>query len=82
MSDESAYEADPGGVSFIDKTGEDREERIYERARNATTQALKLTREQLRALRKQREEINAEIRLLVDEEGLLERMVRVRKGGS
>jgi hypothetical protein len=58
---------------------QDREERIYERARNATIQALELTREQLRDLRKQREDLNAEIKLLVDEEELLARMARIKR---
>lgn len=57
----------------------DREERIYERARNQTIQALGLVQESLRKLRQQRAEINAEIKLLVQEEDLLERMSKVKK---
>jgi uncharacterized coiled-coil DUF342 family protein len=58
---------------------EDQEARVYERTRDAVIQARDVTMDRLRALRKQREELNAEIKLLVDEADLLDRMSRVKK---
>jgi hypothetical protein len=57
----------------------DREATPFEDARGRVQIALAMTQERLRELRKNREEINAEIKLLVDEEDLLERMSKVRK---
>ena len=59
---------------------QDREPRAYETARDNAVMALGKTQERLRELRQQREEINAEIKTLVDDEELLTRMTRVKKG--
>jgi len=67
-------------VSYIEPEGEqDREPRPFETARGNAVQALALTRERLAHLRKQRDEINGEIKTLVEDEDLLDRMTRVRK---
>jgi hypothetical protein len=58
----------------------DDDERLYEKVKRTAETALNLTREQLAALLKQRDDINAEIQLLRGEEELLERMSRVAKG--
>jgi len=52
----------------------------YEEVQDTVIKALDATRNRLRDLRQQREEINAEIKLLVDEEELLERMTRIKRG--
>lgn len=52
----------------------------YEDAQKRVGEALTWTQERLRELRKQREQTNAEIKQLVDDEELLIRMSRVRKG--
>ena len=57
----------------------DRDGTPYEDARNKVVQALGLTQERLRQLRGQRDEINVEIKQLVSDEELLERMTRVRR---
>lgn len=49
----------------------------YERAAEGVGQALALTKERLTMLRKQRDEINDEVRDLVAEEIMLERMARL-----
>jgi hypothetical protein len=51
----------------------------YEDAMGRVNIALAMTQERLRDLRRTRDEINVEIKHLVDEEDLLERMSRVRK---
>jgi hypothetical protein len=61
---------------------QDRETRPYEEARDKLTIAHGMTVERLRELRKRREEINAEIKLLVDEEELLTRMLRIARQGK
>lgn len=55
----------------------DRDETAYERARNVVSMSLSLTEERLRELRKKRDEINAEIKVLVNEESLLQRMSKI-----
>lgn len=57
----------------------DRDGRPFEDAHNMAVQALQLTRQRLRDLRERRGEINAEIKQLVTDEELLNRMTRVRK---
>jgi len=51
----------------------------YERARESVTASLDEVRTRLKELRAQRDEINAEIKQLVSEEELLERMSRIRR---
>ena len=51
----------------------------YEAALDGVKVALTITRERLIALRKQREEINGEIKMLVAEEALLQRMAKVQE---
>jgi len=58
---------------------EDRHGTAFEDAHSRAELALEMTRERLRDLRKHREEINAEIKGLVDDEELLERMTKVRR---
>ena len=58
---------------------QDREARPYEEARDKLALALELTTAGLEDLRGQRAEINAEIKLLVEEEELLTRMLRVAR---
>jgi len=70
-----------GVVNPLEGYGDDdREARPFEDAHAKAVQALALTQERLTLLRKQRTEINAEIKELVDDEDLLTRMTRVRKG--
>lgn len=57
----------------------DRDPRPYEEARDRLAQAQAITQERLRDLRKQREEINAEVKLLVAEDELLARMLRIAR---
>lgn len=66
----------PEAVSYMES---DREGRPFEDAHGNAVQALARTQERLSQLRKQRGEINAEIKTLVDDEVLLNRMVQVRK---
>lgn len=54
----------------------------YERALAQTAEALESTRSRLVTLRKQRGEINAEIKTLVEDEVLLTRMARIRRSAS
>jgi hypothetical protein len=51
----------------------------YDGARKAVAFALTLTRDRLRELRANRDEINAEIKMLVAEEQLLTRMAKVQE---
>lgn len=53
--------------------------RAYELARQAVETSLGTVRTQLKGLRTKRDETNAEIKRLVAEEELLERMSRVRR---
>ena len=55
----------------------DNEQRPYEEARDKLSMAQGLTRDRLSFLRDQREGINAEIKLLVEEDELLSRMMRI-----
>jgi len=55
----------------------DRDERPYETARNTLSVALDLTRERLAERRAHRDDVNAEIKLLVEEAELLDRMWRI-----
>lgn len=57
----------------------DRDPSAYNDAMSRVQIALAMTQQRLAELRKQREEINAEIKLLVSEEELLERMTRVQR---
>jgi len=66
----------PQAVSYLEQ---DREGRPFEDAHSNAVQALSRTRDRLTELRKQRGEINAEIKTLVDDEVLLNQMVQVRK---
>jgi cell division protein FtsB len=52
----------------------------YEEVQETVAKALHATKQRLHDLRKQREDINAEIKLLVDEHELLERMTKIKKG--
>jgi len=51
----------------------------YEEVQETVAKALDATQQRLRDLRAQRDDINAEIKLLVAEEELLERMARIKK---
>lgn len=51
----------------------------FDEVKETVGRALTATKDRLRELRKQREDINAEIKLLVDEEDLLMRMAKVKK---
>jgi hypothetical protein len=75
MSDEGAVEnmVLPGMPAAVEPGGK------FHEVQETVTRALAATRDRLRELRKQREEINAEIKHLVDEEELLERMSKVKK---
>lgn len=72
----------PAGYLLDDEAPEDRPGRPFEDAHNKAVQALVMTQERLTSLRKQRADINAEIKTLVDDEDLLIRMTRVRKGSK
>ena len=50
----------------------------YERARSEVLTALSRTEDRLADLRKQRDEINAEIKSLVTEQDLLQRMSKIQ----
>ena len=62
--------------------GEDREEREFETARNTISLALDRARGRLIELRAHRADVNAEIKLLVDETELLDRMWRIANGAK
>jgi hypothetical protein len=51
----------------------------YEEVQETVAKALDATKNRLRDLRQQREDINAEIKLLVAEEELLERMTKIKR---
>lgn len=68
----------PAGVSYVVPD----EERAFDTARSVVEDSLSRVRTQLKELRSQREQINTEIRRLVDEEELLGRMARVRAKGA
>jgi hypothetical protein len=50
----------------------------YEEVQETVSKALHATKQRLHDLRRQREDINAEIKLLVAEEELLERMTKIK----
>jgi hypothetical protein len=81
MTDEVSepHDALTGVVEPVLSYAHDREGRPFEDAHNNVVQALATTQERLRDLRKQRNEINSEIKQLVEDEELLTRMTRVRK---
>ena len=59
---------------------EEAKDRAFDLARQAVETSLGTVRTQLKALRTTRDETNAEIKRLVAEEDLLERMAKVRRG--
>jgi hypothetical protein len=67
------------GVPEPFEVPQDREQRPYEWARDTVGVAQDQARARLIALRAQRDEINAEIKLLVDEVDLLDRMYAIAK---
>jgi hypothetical protein len=70
----------PGDETAVnDDLPADREARPYEDVRDRIALAREITSQRLRDLRGQREEINAEIKLLVEEDDLLTRMARITK---
>lgn len=70
-----------GVVNPPEVTPPDRDARPYEEARDQLAMAQEITQANLRQLRQQREDINAEIKLLVEEEELLTRMLRIARKG-
>jgi cell division protein FtsB len=69
-------------VSYLEGQGVPSREGIFDRTRETVSRAADQARDRLVQLRAQRAEINAEIKLLVDEVELLERMARIRKGAK
>lgn len=69
-------------TAMTDDLPPDSEARPYQDVRDRIALALAVTEERLGGLRKQRDDINAEIKLLVDERDLLRRMDKIAKNSK
>jgi len=74
-------EAVPASLTGV-VTPPEREGTAYEAARHHLDTAAEVTKARLVRLRADRETINAEIKLLVEEEELLSRMLRIARKGA